>query len=280
MRRLTRPIRSCSAWRRGGDLPVVGGVQVEDAVLHQPQADALAVVVEDRHPALVLGLPRHGPRVGHRVRVLVHQVLTPGDARGVDRVRHRVLPVLVIEGVGVVRPGLADVRDVGVVQRLDQLALDELAEDVHGGADEDVVGQPAAQLGQRLVHRVERGDLDLALVFLGEGVDAGLVDVGLPRVNLERGVPLRRQARRDRAVAGEHGPGHRVVRPGQRHCAGVRQIGRAPAEQAAGARAERQGGERGAEAALKEPAGAAFRGPCQPSLGCATGHLPRLSRLR
>ena len=70
-----------------GDLGRVGGVQVEDPVLHQPEADALPVVIQDRHLALVLGLPGHGPRVAHRVRVLVHQVFAPRHPGGVDRVR-------------------------------------------------------------------------------------------------------------------------------------------------------------------------------------------------
>ena len=232
------------------DLLVVGGVEVEDAVLHQPQADALAVVVEDRDPAPVLGLPRHRPRVRHRVGVLVHQVLTPADPGRVDRVRDRVLPVLVVEGVGVVGPGLGDVRDVGVVQRLDQLALDELAHGVGGRADEDVVGEPAAQLGQRLVHRVEGGQLDLAFVFLREGVDAGLVDVRGPDEHLEGRVPLGREARLDRGVAGEDRPLHRIARPGQRQRARARQVRRAAGQRAA--RAERR--ERGqADAALEEP---------------------------
>src|SRR6202011_3476825 len=51
----------------GGDLAAVGGVEVVDAALHQAEADALPVVVQDRDPALVLGLPQHGPGVLHRV---------------------------------------------------------------------------------------------------------------------------------------------------------------------------------------------------------------------
>ena len=222
------------------DLPVVGGVEVEDAVLHQAQADRLPVVVQDGDPALVLGLPGHRPRVAHRVRVLVHQVLAPGDPGRVDRVRHRVLPALVVEGVGEVGPGLGDVRDIGVVERLDQLGLDELAEHVDGGADQQVVTQAAAQLGQRLVHRVERGDLHLDLVLLGEGVDHGLVDVGDPAVDLQGGAGLGGQVRGDGGVSRENGPFDRVVRARQPDGAGAGQGGGAGAEQGGGSE-RRQG---------------------------------------
>jgi hypothetical protein len=54
------------------------------------------------------------------------------------------------------------------IQRLDEPGLDELAEHVHGDADEHVERQPVAQLGDRLVHRVERGHLDLAVALLAE----------------------------------------------------------------------------------------------------------------
>ncbi len=237
---------------RQGDLLVVRGVQVEDAVLHQAQADALAVVVEDRDPAPVLGLPRHRPRVLHRVRVLVHQVLTPGDPGRVDRVRDRVLPALVVEGIGVIRPGLADVRDVGVVQRLGELALDDLAEHVGRGPDEHVEGQAAAQLGQRLVHRVERRELHLALVLLGEAVHDVLVDIRLPDVNLERRVPLGPDPGLDRGVAREYRPFDRVTWPRQRQLSRAGQVGGA-ARQRAGLAAERRE-RRQARTALEEAA--------------------------
>ena len=238
------------------DLAVVGGVEVEDAVLHQAEADALPVVVQDGDPALVLRLPRHGPGVGHRVRVLVDQVLTPGHPGRVDRVRHRVLPVLVVERVGEVGPGLGDVRDVGVVQRLGQLALDQLAEHVDGGAHQHVELQAATQLGHRLVHGVERGDLHLALVLLGEAVDHRLVDVGHPVVDLQGGAFFRGLAAGDGLVAGEDGPLDRVVRAGQRDGAGAGQGGGARAEQRGGA-----DGERGPSAAAEEgPAGQFARG--------------------
>jgi hypothetical protein len=200
----------------GVDLVHIRGVQVEDALLHEAEADGLAVVVENGDLAAVLGVPRHRPRVRHRVGVLVDEVLPPGDAGRVDRVGNRVLPAQVVEGVEEVRPGLVDVRDVGVVERPEELALHERPEHVDR-REEDVEGELAGlDLGDGLAHRVERRDLGLALVLLAEAVDAGLVDVGDPVVDLEGGACLRRQAALDGLVVVEDRPANRVVLARQR----------------------------------------------------------------
>ncbi len=131
-----------------GDLSGISGVEVVDAVLHQRQAGRLPVVVQDRDLARVLGLPGERVSVRPRCRIVGDVILTPGDSRRVDRVRHRVLPALVVEGVGVLAPVLPDVRDVAVVQRLDHLLGDALADHVVGDAHEHVeVDLAAAELG-------------------------------------------------------------------------------------------------------------------------------------
>ena len=208
------------------DLVRVRGVEIEVAVLHQPEADRLPRVVEYRDPVLVLGLPGHRPRIRHRVRVLVDVVLTPGDAGRVDRVGHRVLPLAVVEGVGEVRPRLRDVRDVAVVERLDQLPVHQLRHDVDGREEHVEVELPAAQFGQRGVHVLERGHLDLAVVLLTEGFQAVGVDVGDPVEQSQRGVLLGSKPALDRQVVLGQGPGHRVVRPGKRDPAGCVRAGR------------------------------------------------------
>ena len=223
------------------DLAAACRVQVEEPVLHQAEADPFPVVIQDRDLALVFGLPGHRPGVLHRVRVLVHQIFAPGHARGVDRVRDGVLPVLVVERIGEVRPGLGNVRQVAVVQRLNELGLDQLAEHVHRDAHEDIEAEPAAQLGQRLVHRVERGQRDLALVFLGEVVQAGLVDVGDPVEDLQRRAGLGGQAAGNRLVDREDRPQHRVARPRQRYGGPACQGRRASTEQGSRAAGEQAG---------------------------------------
>ena len=205
----------------------------------------------------------HGMAQGlrHRVRVLGHLVLPPGDARGVDRVRHRVLPPPVVERVGEVRPGLGDVRDVAVVERLDQLGLDQLAEHVHGRAHEHVEAPgrcAASTCASFMVLNVVTWTLQL--YFLAKSFRHGLVDVGDPVVDLQRGA-LSPAAGRwlDRLVVLEDRPGHRVVRPGQRRrrAACLASAGRARGEQ----RAEPP------SAAARRPRSA--RKPRRDSQGCA-----------
>ena len=147
-------------------------------------------------------------------------VLTPGDAGRVDRVGHGVLPLAVVERVGEVRPGLRDVRDVAVVERLDQLPVHQLRHDVDGREEDVEVELPAAQLGQGGVHVLERGHLDLAVVLLAERFQAVGVDVGDPVEQPQRGVLLGSEPALDRRIVLGQGPGHRIVRPGQRDPAG------------------------------------------------------------
>ena len=192
----------------------VARVEVVVSHFHESQRQRLAVVVEDRHLALVLGLPRHGPRVGHRVRVLVHVVLPPRDAGRVDRVRHRVAPLLVVEGVLELAPRLGDVRNVAVVEGTEQVGLHQLADHVDRRHEHVEIDLAAADLRDRLAHRVEGRQLDLALVLLLEVVDALLVDVADPVVDLQGGPPLGLEPAGDPAVG--HRPRDGVVGPGQR----------------------------------------------------------------
>jgi hypothetical protein len=65
-----------------------------------------------------------------------------------------------------------------VVQRLHQLPGLELDDDAGAEADDDVVGDLAGvQLRDRLVRRVVRPDLDLAVELLAELLDQRRVDV-------------------------------------------------------------------------------------------------------
>ena len=205
---------------RARDLVKARRVEVEDALLHEAEGDALAVVVKDRDPAAVLLLPRHRPGllVRHRVRVLVDEVLPPRDAGRVDRVGHRVAPVLVVERVVVDLPRLLDVGDVGVVNRAEDLGLDEGSEHIDRDTHEDVELELAGlDLGDRLGHVVERRDLVVAVVLLAEALAHGDVEVGNPVVDLQgRLAGLGRQARFDRLIAVEDRPGDRVVLPGER----------------------------------------------------------------
>jgi hypothetical protein len=75
-------------------------------------------------------------------------------------------------------------------EKLDQLALDQLAHNVDGGEEDVEVQLPGAELGHRLVYVVERGQLDLAVVLLAEVLHDLRVEVGHPVVDLQRGALL------------------------------------------------------------------------------------------
>ena len=163
--------------------------------------------------------------------------------------------------------------DVAAVERLDQLGLDQLAQHVHGHAHEHVERQPAAQLGHGLVHRVERGHLDLAVVLLGEVVQAGLVDVGDPVGHREGGPGLGLQAGGDRLVLAEGGPPDGIVRARQRYLARAGQGGCAGVQPGAAA----DGGQAGPVPFRKprrENSGGRDPSFGQPSRGCTSSLLP------
>jgi hypothetical protein len=139
-----------------------------------------------------------------------------------------------------------------VVQRAQQVALDQLAEEVVGGEQHVEVDLAGAELGDRLVHVAVGGDLHLdvvAGVLLLEVLDDLLVDVLGPVVDLEGRAPLGRQTRGDRLVARLDRPGDRVVGAGQQRALGAgRRAGhvalaapwsRAPPETASAVAAER-----------------------------------------
>ena len=150
--------------------------------------------------------------------------------------------LLVVEGIAIVGPGVGHVGDVTVVERPNQLGRDQLTEHVDG-REEDVDGElSAAQLGERLLHRVVGRERVLAVVRLAEALDDRLVDVRDPVVELQGRSLLGRHARRDRLVVRVHRPLHRLVLPRQRgDAAPGGGVGRAAAGQHA---PERQPGAR------------------------------------
>src|SRR5262249_33438328 len=150
------------------------------------------------------------------------------------------------------------------------------------GREEDVeVHLPRAELRHRLVHGVERGDRDLAVVLLAEVLQALRIDIGDPVIELQRGALLRLQAGLDRLVVLEDRPGHRVVGPGRRE-GGAGGAGSAPAASAGGEqRAETAREQPGARALPEEapPGQSRSRGPVlRPAFSRMHGRLPLLER--
>ena len=104
----------------------------------------------------------------------------PADAGRVDAVGHGVARLAVVPGAAEGRPDVAEVADVAVVDRPHQLGRHEPA-DLVVAREVDVERHRAgADLGDRLVGVVERGDLDLDAVLLLERLhDRGTEVVGV-----------------------------------------------------------------------------------------------------
>ena len=103
-------------------------VDVGDAFAQGHHRHGRVPVVDDRQMLRVLRVPEHVVGVGHRADVRGDLVVPPADAGGVDGVGHGVAPLAVVPGVGERRPDVRDVRDVGVVQRPDQLGRHHLGD--------------------------------------------------------------------------------------------------------------------------------------------------------
>ena len=215
-----------AAWTMAGVL----GVEVRDAALRHRvalhgHAQPVAVVVEQADLALVRRrVPEDVPRHRGAGDVLLDHVVAPADAVAPDDVGHGVARALVVERVLQLGPDVDEVRQVGVVQRLQDAAGHEL-HDVAAAEPEDDVERHRAgrELRQRLVGRVVGGDLDAAVELGLELLLRVRVDVVGVVVDPQRAA-LGLLAIRDRLVVVEERPGHGVVRARQRQAAGSERL--------------------------------------------------------
>ena len=230
-------------------------VHVADASMKQCHGDCFALVVEDRDlPRIGLRMPERVVAVLERRRRGLDLVLPPGDAGRVDHVRHRVPGMDVVERALERVPDVLQVREIRVVDRLDQLAGDGAREVLDGREPHVEARLAGGQLRERLLLVLERRDVDRDLVLLLELLDDGRVDVGRPVEDVQRAL-FGVLARRDRIVVGVEGQRHRMVSARERNAAGAdrhadgraERIGRA--EQRVGAR-EGDGGSRRCEEEL------------------------------
>ena len=150
------------------------------------------------------------------VRDARDQVGAVEHARAVDRVRHRVLRALVVPGVLVLRPDVLEVGQVALVERLDQVGVDHLAQDA-GAREDEVEGLTRSpELGEHLVVGGVRRDLDLDAVLGAEVLHHPGRHVLVVVEDLEGATPLGVQAVLDRWVAVLDRQAHRTVGPRQR----------------------------------------------------------------
>ena len=80
---------------------------------------------------------------------------------------------------------LASVRDLGVVQRQQHVGRDHALDVVVGREDHVVAGIALAQLGEQLVVAREQVVADVDAGRLGEVLERGLADVGVPVVDVD-----------------------------------------------------------------------------------------------
>ena len=169
-------------------------------------------VVDHRGLVLVLRIPQRVIGIRQCGDVLGHLVVTPADAGGVDGVGHGEPPLLVVPRVGEDGPDIADVRDVAVIERLQQTTVDEPADLVVAREVDVVIDIAAADLGDGLVGVVEGRHLDLGLVLVLERLDRVRGDVVGVAVELQRGALLGRETVGDRLVVRRDVPGDRILR--------------------------------------------------------------------
>src|SRR5215216_4049133 len=172
-----------------GSLQVVrvGAVDRGDAVLVHPDPDRLPIVIVQTYQSLVLGIPERFPGVVHGRQVSVDFVCSPADPGQVDGVGDRVARPSVVVGVSEHWPDvLLQVRQVVVVQGLQQLPRHELRDDL-GRGDEDVeVDLAGSQFPSGLLEVVEGRELDLDAELLLEVLEHARVDVIRPVVQAQR----------------------------------------------------------------------------------------------
>jgi hypothetical protein len=178
--------------------------------------DRVPGAVQQVHALIgVGGLPQDVVRVLHRRDVVGDQIVLVGDARRVDRVRRRVASADVVERLLEDGPDVREVRDVGLVQGLDQLAVGELPDVLGRHAHDEVVLRTAGlDLRDHLLRRVEDGVFDLHAVLLCELIPHLLPDVVVVSEDPERS-GLRREVVGDRRIGVEDRQLDRVVGPGE-----------------------------------------------------------------
>ena len=213
----------------GDDLRVLG-VEVGDPALGQRvplhrHREPVALVVQEADPAAPLRrVPEDLPGDVQPGDVHGDEVVAPADAVRPGDVRHGVVRAAVVERVGERRPDVGgQVRQVGVVERLQELQRHQVHDVRAREADDDVVLDGARlQLGDRLVRGVVRRQLDLAVVRTLEAAHELRVQVVRIVEEPQRGACLGRQLVGDRRVVLDDRPRDAVVRarerqPGRAH---------------------------------------------------------------
>ena len=212
------------------DVEVLGlvGVDVGQAGAQRDHRHRGVPVVDDRGLAVVRRVPEAVVRVRQCRDVVGDQVGAPADAGRVDAVGDRVARLPVVPGALERRPHVAEVAEVAVVERPDQLRGDQPGDLVVAREVDVERHRSGADLGDRLVGVVEGRDLDVDAVLLLERLHHRGAEVVGVVVDEQRAL-LRREAVGDRLVVVGDVPGDGVVGRGDL------ELGGRPGAAAAGA---------------------------------------------
>ena len=263
----------------GLDQRGIARVHFEAAVAQDRDRDRVAVGVVQADLAVVVAVPQRVPTLG-RGLVVADPVAAIPDPPRVDRVGNGVIPpeVVVRTGVRIDRPDVGlHVGDQFVLQRLEQVLLDEAAQVPRRRHEHVGTHLPVDDLLDALLQVVEGGDVDRNAELVFELVDHRLPDVIGPVVQDQR-------ARFDRCVGRDRvltqGERDRVLERGDRdltraaHAGGARLRARGQDRGQA-----RHGDRRAARAGQELPAGQVLAGHL--FLLCWSGALrfdPRFKR--
>ena len=148
----------------------VPGVDVGDTALEERERDGVAIGVDDREFPRIVGVP-HGVVALLCDLGAIDAIRAIADAVAVDELGHGVLRALVVVRVLQTGEQVRSIRNVGVVERLDEVASDQSGE---GG-----IGEPDDQVGlQCAIAELCDGGILVVVDRLLDRDAEGLLEVG------------------------------------------------------------------------------------------------------
>ena len=153
------------------------------AEIFEAIAEQLARVRHDGDAALVLvGIEQPLPAI----RDLLDLGLAIADADHEPSIGHAVFAARIVgRVVDELRRDVLDVRDLGVIERLEQIGLDHALDELAARNDDVEAGVAGAQFGEQLVVGREQAHIDVDAARVLEVLERGLADISVPVVEIE-----------------------------------------------------------------------------------------------
>ena len=206
------------------DLLAVGGVErvAEVAQRHADHGARLADPADAAGMLVGLPAPHRRPRVG-RAR---HFGLAVADSHGAPHVGHGEFAARVKLGVAESPVDIfAEVRDLAVVQRLQQFRAPHAFNEIVGRHDDVVAGISLAHFGEEFGVVAEQIHLHFNAAVFAKIRERGFTDVGVPVVEVEFFLLLAEHGRRQRKTRGGRAGGGEEISSGEFHWGFLRIIG-------------------------------------------------------